>query len=113
VVRVHTIAIRCQLLTDVFDSGGGIGGLTCAVALSKYPDIDVDVYEAGTSFTQNGPGCGVWLRTWNVLQKLGLDRDLAKIAGTQPTGDPGSSLHPLGLVKSLLIRRHSFYIQLP
>lgn len=50
----------------------------------------MDVYEAGTSFTQNGPGCGVWLRTWNILQKLGLDQDLAKIAGTQPTDEPGN-----------------------
>jgi hypothetical protein len=87
--------VTLQLFTNLpiyvyaIPSGGGIGGLTCAVALSKYPDIDVDVYEAGTSFTQNGPGCGVWLRTWDVLQKLGLDHDLARIAGTQPTGDLG------------------------
>ena len=76
-------------------SGGGIGGLTCAVSLSKYPDIDVDVYEAGPSFTQNGPGCGAWLRTWNILQKLGLAEDLARIAGTQPTDDPGKHLSNL------------------
>jgi salicylate hydroxylase len=94
----------------VIISGGGIGGLTCAVALSKYPDIDVDVYEAGPSFTQNGPGCGAWLRTWNILQKLGLDRDLAKIAGTQPTHDPGSS-SPLHGVVSLTMHI-SFHIQL-
>jgi salicylate hydroxylase len=83
------------LINQRAGSGGGIGGLTCAVTLSKYPDIDVDIYEAGPSFTQNGPGCGVWLRTWNILRKLGLDVDLAKIAGSQPTDNPGNSLDHL------------------
>lgn len=89
---------------NVYISGGGIGGLTCAVALSKYPDIDVDVYEAGSSFIQNGPGCGTWLRTWNILQKLGLDQDLAKITGTRPTDDPGNYLHMLALGLTSLIQ---------
>jgi salicylate hydroxylase len=93
------------------DSGGGIGGLTCAVALSKYPDIDVDVYEAGPSFKQNGPGCGVWLRTWNILQKLELDQNLAQIAGTQPTDDPGSSNSYAH--KHFAHLHRSFHIQLP
>lgn len=73
--------------------GGGIGGLTCAVALSQYPDIEVDIYEAETSFTKSGPGCGAWLRTWDILEKLGLDKDLARIAGTQPTDDPVSTFN--------------------
>jgi len=68
--------------------GGGVGGLTCAVALSKYPDVDVDVYEAAATFTANGPGVGVWLRTWRILQQLGLDHELADITGTQMSDDP-------------------------
>lgn len=43
-------------------SGAGIGGLTCAVALSKYPDIQVDVYEAATKFGEIGAGVAVFPR---------------------------------------------------
>lgn len=82
-----------------------MGGLTCAVALSKYPDVDVDVYEAAATFTANGPGVGVWLRTWKILQQLGLDDDLASITGTQMTDDPGetvSFLFSISLIGDLL-----------
>ncbi|KAG2120320.1 hypothetical protein BD769DRAFT_1480136 [Suillus cothurnatus] len=53
--------------------GGGVGGLTLAVALSRYPDIVVDVYEAAQSFYEIGAGIGVWPRAFKVLQKLGHD----------------------------------------
>jgi hypothetical protein len=55
----------------------------------------------------------VWLRTWNILQQLGLDQDLAKIAGTQPTAEPGSSPFSTRLVRLSLTRSHSFHVQLP
>ncbi|KAG1886734.1 hypothetical protein F4604DRAFT_1284843 [Suillus subluteus] len=53
--------------------GGGVGGLTLAVALSRYPDIVVDVYEAAQSFYEVGAGIGIWPRTFKVLRKLGHD----------------------------------------
>ncbi|KAG1737807.1 hypothetical protein EDB19DRAFT_1895769 [Suillus lakei] len=53
--------------------GGGVGGLTLAVALSRYPDIVVDVYEAAQSFYEIGAGFGIWPRTFKVLRKLGPD----------------------------------------
>lgn len=68
-----------------------MGGLTCAVALSKYPDVDVDVYEAAATLTANGPGVGVWLRTWRILQQLGLDQELAEIIGIQMSDDPSET----------------------
>ncbi|KZP16276.1 salicylate hydroxylase [Athelia psychrophila] len=68
--------------------GGGIGGLSCAVALSKYPHIDVDVYEAGPQVVESGPVVGVWLRSWKVLEKLGLARDLQQATGLQPSDQP-------------------------
>lgn len=40
------------------NSGGGIGGLICALALSVNPDISVDVYEAAAQFTEVGAGIG-------------------------------------------------------
>lgn len=42
----------------VMNSGGGIGGLICALALSVNPDISVDVYEAAAQFTEVGAGIG-------------------------------------------------------
>ncbi|OAX37334.1 FAD/NAD(P)-binding domain-containing protein [Rhizopogon vinicolor AM-OR11-026] len=53
--------------------GGGVGGLTLAVSLSRYPDIIVDVYEAAQSFREVGAGVGIWPRSFKVLQKLGPD----------------------------------------
>lgn len=43
-------------------SGGGIGGLTCALALSQYGDIDVDIYEGASRFAEVGAGFGLWPR---------------------------------------------------
>lgn len=73
-------------------SGAGPGGLTCALTLSKYPDIEVDLYEAGARLAENGAGVGIWLRTWKILQQLGLDHDLARVAGTHPSDDPSEFL---------------------
>jgi salicylate hydroxylase len=47
-------------------SGGGVGGLTLAVALSKYPDIQVELFEAAKSFTEVGAGIGLWPRAFKV-----------------------------------------------
>lgn len=89
-----------------------MGGLTCAVALSKYPDVDVDVYEAAATFTANGPGVGVWLRTWRILQQLGLDHELADITGTQMSDDPGKAVSLFcGSTNTRLITRLSRHIQ--
>ncbi|KAG9310152.1 hypothetical protein JVU11DRAFT_9772 [Chiua virens] len=51
--------------------GGGVGGLTLAVALAKYPDIEVEVFEAAKKFTEIGAGVGIWPRAFKVLRKLG------------------------------------------
>lgn len=51
--------------------GGGVGGLTLAVALSRYQDIAIDVYEAAQSFCEIGAGVGVWPRAFRVLRKFG------------------------------------------
>jgi salicylate hydroxylase len=53
--------------------GGGVGGLTLAVALSQHQDIAVDVYEAAQTFCEIGAGVGVWPRAFKVLRKLGPD----------------------------------------
>ncbi|KAF8072155.1 hypothetical protein FPV67DRAFT_1748853 [Lyophyllum atratum] len=67
--------------------GGGIGGLAFAVALSKYPDIDVDIYEGATKFSEVGAGIGVWPRVWKILEHLGLSEDLARVTALKPSYD--------------------------
>lgn len=55
------------------------------MALSKYPDIDVDIYEAATKFSEVGAGIGVWPRVWKILAHLGLDEDLARVTALKPS----------------------------
>ncbi|KAL4246567.1 FAD/NAD(P)-binding domain superfamily protein [Abortiporus biennis] len=73
--------------------GGGIGGLTLAVALSKNPNVQVDVYEAAGQFKEIGAGVMLWDRTWKMLDKLGLSKDLAEVAHDQPNGKQGIGFH--------------------
>jgi salicylate hydroxylase len=70
-------------------SGGGVGGLTLAYALSKSPDIRIDVYEAASKFTEMGAGIGVWWRTRQVLKYLGLEEDIIRLLSFRPGQDRG------------------------
>ncbi|KAI0637469.1 hypothetical protein C8Q77DRAFT_1086146 [Trametes polyzona] len=71
--------------------GGGIAGLTLAVALGHFqkqlpPDsapLEVHIYESGPEITTVGAGISVWPRTWAVMRALGLYEDLAR-ASVQP-----------------------------
>lgn len=63
------------------------------MALARYPDIDVQVYEAAGSFTEIGAGVMVWGRTWQILTSLGLARTLRQVAGVHPDQDIGT--HPI------------------
>lgn len=68
---------------------GGIGGLCFAVALSRFPDIKVDVYEAAAQFKEIGAGVMIWAKTWRILQLLDLDSEASKIAHAPPSAAPG------------------------
>ncbi|EIN11914.1 FAD/NAD(P)-binding domain-containing protein [Punctularia strigosozonata HHB-11173 SS5] len=69
--------------------GGGIGGLCLAVALSKYPDIRVDIYEAAERFKEIGAGVMIWSRTWRILQLLCLADQFSAVAHAPPDGSLG------------------------
>ncbi|KAI0332310.1 FAD/NAD-P-binding domain-containing protein [Cubamyces sp. BRFM 1775] len=69
--------------------GGGIGGLTLAVALSRYPNIRVDVYEAAGQFKEIGAGVMIWSRTWKILSSLGMEEEFSRIAHAPPDSKPG------------------------
>lgn len=73
-------------------SGGGIAGLCIAVGLSKYPDIDVQLYEAANSFKEIGAGVMIWGRAWRALSILGLDGIFRELAGAPTDGSAGNAL---------------------
>ncbi|KAG2012183.1 salicylate hydroxylase [Coprinopsis cinerea AmutBmut pab1-1] len=68
--------------------GGGIGGLTAAVILSKSPDVEVQIYEAAEKLTELGAGIGLFSRAWEIIRKIGLDQDLLKTTEIKPTDGP-------------------------
>lgn len=78
---------RIFSLTQLFFSGGGLGGLTLANALSRTKDIAVDVYEATAEFTEIGAGVSVRPRTLRFMAELGLFEDLHAISGKPPGAD--------------------------
>ena len=65
--------------------------MTLAYALSKSPDIRVDVYEAASKFTEIGAGIGVWWRTRQVLKSLGLEEDVIRLLTFRPGQDRGEA----------------------
>lgn len=54
-----------------------------AIALSHFSkergDIQIDIYEAASKFTETGAGVAFWMRPFKVLLKLGLEVDLLKL----------------------------------
>jgi salicylate hydroxylase len=59
-------------------SGGGIGGLTLALVINQNSDSFVDIYEAKPEISTIGAGIGVWKRSWQALQDLGLHEEVKK-----------------------------------
>ena len=51
--------------------GGGIGGLCTAIALLKYPHIDVQVYESAPTFGEIGAGVGIAYNAQRALDLIG------------------------------------------
>ncbi|KAF9017208.1 salicylate hydroxylase [Hymenopellis radicata] len=72
--------------------GAGIGGLVCALALSRCPDIEVDVYEAASQFGEVGAGVSVFPRPWKILKWLGVDRELLKYVESKPKEGPVNAM---------------------
>src|SRR4051795_13266692 len=62
--------------------GGGIGGLTAAVALRK-AGVDIDLYEQAPELTEVGGGINMGPNAVRVLRRLGLGAGLDR-EGVQP-----------------------------
>ncbi|KAF8526225.1 FAD/NAD(P)-binding domain-containing protein [Hysterangium stoloniferum] len=60
--------------------GGGIGGLTLALALARYADLQLEIYEGATKFEEIGAGLALWGRSVQALKKLGLEPKLRRIS---------------------------------
>ena len=74
------------MLTHV-RSGGGIGGLCFAIALSRARnDVTVDIYEAGPNFSEFGAGLNLWPRVLEILHTFGLKDALRQYAGSSTEG---------------------------
>ena len=78
------------LICIIFDSGAGIGGLTAAVVLCKSTDLEIDIYESSKMLNEVGAGVGMWKRTWNVMQALGLSDELTEMFGRVPSENPST-----------------------
>ncbi|KAK3374731.1 putative FAD-binding monooxygenase [Podospora didyma] len=52
--------------------GGGPGGLSTAIALSKIPNVDVQLYEQAKVLREVGAGISIGQNSWNVLELLGV-----------------------------------------
>ena len=69
--------------------GGGVGGLTAAIALRQHPSVQVQVYERTTAFRELGAVVGLAPNGLRTLEKLGVDDVLSDEVGWRnPSGVP-------------------------
>ena len=64
--------------------GGGIGGLTAAIALRR-AGVDATVYERAPELREVGAGIGLWANALHVFRRLGLAADVFRL-GAGPLG---------------------------
>ncbi|KAL4264245.1 FAD/NAD(P)-binding domain superfamily protein [Pleurotus pulmonarius] len=56
--------------------GGGIGGLTFALALGDCKSFEVNLYEAAPRLAEKGAGITLWERGWQIMKHLGVEADM-------------------------------------
>lgn len=56
--------------------GGGPGGLSSAIALSKLPNVEVTIYEQARELREIGAGINIGYNCWKVLELLGAAEDV-------------------------------------
>lgn len=62
------------------------------MALARFPDIDVQVYESAGKLAEIGAGVMIWGRTWKIMTELGLAEPLRRAAGGPVDKDIGECL---------------------
>ena len=83
-VLIVTIPYRCVLRLLAMGAkiaviGGGIGGLTAAIALVRR-GLDVEVYEQAPALEEVGAGVGLWPNAMAALGQIGLADRVARLA---------------------------------
>ena len=68
-----------NLNTEVLVVGGGIGGLSAALALSKI-NIQVTVIEQASEFTEIGAGIQLGPNSYKMFERLGILREITNLA---------------------------------
>lgn len=59
-----------------------MSGLIFALSLQKFaPDVEFVVYEAVSELYEIGAGIGLAPRAWSIIQAIGLEKALLKVAG--------------------------------
>jgi salicylate hydroxylase len=53
--------------------GGGPGGLSSAIALSKLENVEVTIYEQARELREIGAGIQIGYNCWKVLELLGAE----------------------------------------
>ena len=56
--------------------GGGPGGLSSAIALSKLDYVEVTIYEQARELREIGAGIQIGYNCWKVLELLGAESDV-------------------------------------
>lgn len=107
-----TAGLQCLLMETpkitVAIIGGGIAGLTTAIALSRLDqkdNIKIDIYEGAGAFAEIGAGVSVMRRPWSILKKLGLAEDLGKIYEAAILDEPRKSKKPIAYFQAKRIDR--------
>ena len=68
------------------DFGGGVGGLTAAIALRRHPGVDIHVYERAAEFKEIGALLGLAPNGLRTLEKLGVEDILGDEVGWRSPG---------------------------
>ena len=70
-----------------------MGGLLLAMILQENAkDLRVDIYESSANLSELGVGIGMWPRMWEIMEYLGLDKELLELSGGHL---PDGSFKPL------------------
>lgn len=63
--------------------GGGLGGTILMHALTKYPQLDVQLYEAKDAFKERGASVGLMENAQRAMRLLGMGEIVQKAQGVE------------------------------
>lgn len=72
---------------EVAVAGGGIAGLTVAIALLRHPGVDVRIYERATEFKEIGASISLSPNGLRTLEKLGAENAISGDVCTRQSGE--------------------------